>query len=74
MDNARFEDSIPRTLREMSSALFALSDALDQLSLLLEDLLFEIDGGERAKADAEFREVFEQIRSSWRSDEFNAPR
>jgi hypothetical protein len=74
VDNARFEDSIPRTLREISSAVLVLSDALVELSLLLEDLVFEIDDGERAKAEAEFREVFEQTRSSWRSDEFIAPR
>jgi hypothetical protein len=74
VDNAQFQASISRKLSEITSALSAVNDALVQLSLLLEDLLFEIDEGERANAEAEFREVFARIRSSWCSDEFIAPR
>lgn len=74
VDNAHSQKSIPTTLREISSALLALSDALVELSLLLEDLQFEINREERDKAEVKFRAIFEKMRSNRSSDEFDGPR
>jgi len=74
VDHAQFQESIPKTLREISSALFSLRDVLVELSLLLQDIQFEMDQEGRDKADAVFRELFEKMRSYRGSDEFIGPR
>lgn len=74
MDHAQLQKSLSKTLREINSTLFALRDALVELSLLLQDLQFEMDQEERDKADAAFREVFEKMRSNRGFDEFIGPR
>lgn len=74
MDHAQLQESLSRTLREINSTLFTLRDALVELSLLLQDLQFEMDQEERDKADAAFRKVFEKMRSNRGSDEFVGPR
>jgi hypothetical protein len=68
VDHAPFQQSIPNALRDISSALFELSDALVELSLMLQDLLFQIDQEERDMAEAEFRALFEKMRSNRSSD------
>jgi hypothetical protein len=73
VDHAQFQVSIPHKLREISSALFALSDILVELSLLLHDLQFEMDQDRRRRAEAEFRAAFEKMRSSRDPDEFIEP-
>lgn len=74
MDQAQIQESLSKTLREINSTLFTLRDALVELSLLLQDLQFEMDQEKRDKADAAFREVFEKMRSNRGSDEFVGPR
>lgn len=74
VDHAQTQENLSRTLREISSTLFALRDALVELSLLLQDLRFEMDQEERDKADAAFRAVFEKMRSNRGSDQFVGPR
>ena len=68
MEHAQFQGTVPKTLREISLLLFALRDALVELSLLLRDLQFELDQDERDKADAEFLDLFEKMRSNRGSD------
>jgi|WetSurMetagenome_2_1015567.scaffolds.fasta_scaffold514992_2 hypothetical protein len=74
MKHTQFQESIPTTLREISSALFALHDDLVELSLRLHDLQFEMDQEEREKAETAFWAAFEKMRSTRSSDESDGPR
>lgn len=74
MEHAHSQQTISHAWRELSLTLFALRNALVQLSLLLHDLQFEMDQQERDKAEAEFRTVFERLRADPSSDEFDGPR
>lgn len=71
MGHAQHQESTSNTLGDISSSLLALRDALLELSLSLQDLLFEIDHEERDKARTEFRAVFENVVANSRFDEFD---
>jgi hypothetical protein len=62
MDHTHFQEGSPRALRDVSTALFALRDALVELSLSLKDMQFETNLEERNKVAASFRELLEKVR------------
>lgn len=62
MDHSHFQESAPKALRDVSAALFALRDALVELSLSLKDLQFETNPEERDKVAASFRELLKKMR------------
>lgn len=64
MAQAHSQDGIPRAWHEVSAALFALRDALVELSLLLKDMQFETDREERNEAEATFRQLLKKIGSN----------
>ena len=64
MAHARSQEDRPDALRELSTALFSLRDALVELSLLLKDMQFETDREERERAGAMVRQLLETMRSN----------
>lgn len=71
MDHAQYQESIPKALLEVSSALIALRDALVKVSLLLKDMQFEMDQEERNKAESAVRELMKTMRSNRGPDDVN---
>lgn len=62
MDHTHSQEGSPRALRDVSAALFALRDALVELSLSLKDLQFETNSAERNKVATSFQELLEKMR------------
>jgi len=74
MNHAEFQETIPSILRELSSTMMGVRDSLVELSLLLQDLQFEMNQEERTKAEAEFFALVEKANSYQLSDKSAGPR
>lgn len=64
MAHAHFQDDMPGALKELSTALISLRDALVELSLFLKDMQFETNREERERAESAVRQLLDKMRSS----------